>query len=152
MSFSSASRIVALTLATFGGAHAQSQDAATPVGVDNFVRAESDLYMGKMVVDGGVGKFIHSRAPVAIDAQNVIRMNRDTLYSEAVFDLDAGPVTITLPEAGARFMSMQIVDEDHYVPAVYYGAGSHTLSKAEIGTRYVFVAIRTLVDLSLIHI
>jgi hypothetical protein len=146
MSFSSVSRIVALTLATFGTAHAQSPDATTPVGVDNFVRAESDLYMGKMVADGGVGRFIHSRAPVAIDAQNVIRMNRDTLYSEAVFDLDAGPVTITLPEAGARFMSMQIVDEDHYVPAVFYGAGAHTLSKADIGTRYVFVAIRTLVD------
>jgi hypothetical protein len=26
----------------------------------------------------------------------------DTLYSEAVFDLDAGPVTITLPDAGGR--------------------------------------------------
>ena len=50
-------------------------------------------------------------------------MNRDTLYSAAVFDLDAGPVTITLPDAGKRFMSMQVIDEDHYVPAVVYGAG-----------------------------
>ena len=31
-----------------------------------------------------------------------------------MFDLDAGPVTITLPDAGKRFMSMQVIDEDQY--------------------------------------
>lgn len=145
--YSSVVRTVALTLATFGGANAlASSDAAILVGVDNFARAESDLYMGKMVADGSFGQFVHSREPAPIDAQNVIRMNRDTLYSAAVFDLDAGPVTIKLPEAGKRFMSMQVVDEDHYVPAVFYGAGRHVLTKEDIGTRYVFVAIRTLVD------
>ena len=147
MSYSSASRIAALALATFGSAHAQpSPDAAVLVTVDNFARAESDLYLGKIVADGALGRFVHSREPVAIDAQHVIRMNRDTLYSEAVFDLDAGPVTLTLPEAGKRFMSTLVVDENHYVPAVFYGAGTHTLKKEDIGTRYVFVAIRTLVD------
>jgi len=40
-----------------------------------------------------------------VDDRIVIRLNRDTLYSSAVFDLDAGPVTITLPEAGQRFRS-----------------------------------------------
>jgi hypothetical protein len=35
-------------------------------------------------------------------------MNRDTLYSSAVFDLDAAPVTITLLHPGKRFMSMQV--------------------------------------------
>ncbi|MGE8358107.1 MAG: DUF1254 domain-containing protein, partial [Microvirgula sp.] len=147
MSHSSAACIVALTLVTLGSANAQpSPEAPIQVGVDNFVRAESDLYMGKTVADGGLGRFVHSREPAPIDAQNVIRMNRDTVYSSGVFDLDAGPVTITLPEAGKRFMSMQVVNEDHYVPAVFYGAGSHTLTKQEIGTRYVFVAVRTLVD------
>lgn len=139
--------IATLTLAMFGSANAQSvSDETIPVGVDNFIRAETDLYMGNMVKDGGLGKFVHSREPVAIDAQSVVRMNRDTLYSSAVFDLDVGPVTITLPEAGDRFMSTLVVDEDHYVPATFYGAGSHTLTKEDIGTRYVFVAIRTLVD------
>jgi hypothetical protein len=38
--------------------------------------------------------------------------NRDTLYSLSVFDLDAGPVTVTLPNAGQRFISMQVIDED----------------------------------------
>jgi len=120
--------------------------AAEAVTADNFVRAESDLYMGNTVKDGGLGKFLHRREPTAIDSQTVIRMNRDTLYSGAVFDLDAGPVTITLPDAGTRFMSMQVISQDHYVPEVVYGAGSHTLDKAKIGTRYVMAAIRTLVD------
>ena len=33
----------------------------------------------------------------------------------------AGPVTITLPDAGKRFMSMIVINQDHYVPEVVYG-------------------------------
>jgi hypothetical protein len=117
--------------------------AAKPVTVDNSIRAESDLYMGNMVKDGAFGKFFHRREPAAIDNQTVIRLNRDTLYSAAVFDLDAGPVTITLPDAGKRFMSMQVINEDHYVPGVYYGAGSYTLDKEKVGTRYVATPMRS---------
>ena len=68
-------------------------------------------------------------------------MNRDTLYSAAVFDLDAGPVTITLPDPGKRFLSMQVIDEDEYSPEVAYGANVRTLTKEEIGTRYVLAAV-----------
>jgi hypothetical protein len=119
---------------------------AVPVTPDNFPRAESDLYFSGIVKDGGLGKFVHRREPAAIDNQTVIRLNRDTLYSAAVFDLDAGPAMITLPDAGQRFISMQVIDEDQYTPNVFYGPGSHTLTKQEIGTRYVVAAVRTLVD------
>jgi hypothetical protein len=120
--------------------------AIIPVTADNFARAESDLYFGGVVKDEGFGKFFHIREPTPIDHQTVIRMNRDTLYSGALFDLDAGPVTITLPNAGGRFMSMEVIDEDHYARQVIYDAGDHTLTKAAIGTRYVLVAIRTLIN------
>lgn len=99
--------VVALIVA--GGAQAQpaaqsSASSAIPVTIDNFIRAESDLYFGNIVVkDDGFGKFHHNREPSPIDRQTVIRLNRDTLYSGAVFDLDAAPVTITLPNAGKRF-------------------------------------------------
>lgn len=43
-------------------------------------------------------------------------------------------------------MSMQVISEDHYTPEVVYGAGSYTLDKEKVGTRYVMAAIRTLVD------
>ncbi len=119
-----------------------------PVTVDNFVRAESDMYLAGLVKDTGgqLAKFNHRREVADIDHQTVIRLNRDTLYSSAVFDLDAGPVTVTLPDAGDRFRSMQVISEDHYVPAVFYDSGPHTLSREMVGTRYVVVAIRALVD------
>ena len=123
-----------------------SLTGAVPVTPDNFPRAESDLYFGNIVKDGGFGQFIHRREPAAIDKQTVIRLNRDTLYSAAVFDLDAGPVMITLPDAGKRFMSMQVIDEDQYTSEVDYGAGNHTFTKEKIGTRYVVLAVRTLVN------
>jgi hypothetical protein len=77
----------------------------------------------------------------------VIRTNRDTLYSLALFDLDAGPVTISLPEAGTRFRSMMVLNHDHYaVGDVQYNAGSYTYDKEVAGTRYLFVAVRTFLD------
>jgi hypothetical protein len=123
-------------------------EAPRPVTVDNFIRAESDVYMGGMLKDsnGRLGTFKHRREVADIDHQTVIRLNRDTLYSSALFDLDAGPATITLPDAGTRFMSMQVISQDHYVPAVYYKPGSYTLTREMVGTRYAAVAIRTLVD------
>ncbi|WP_082081695.1 DUF1254 domain-containing protein [Bradyrhizobium sp. LTSP857] len=147
MSFKSSAWVV-LGMLCANSALAQSPSASIiPVTVDNFSRAESDLYFRGLLKDsGGIGKFLHRREPARIDNQTVIRLNRDTLYSSAVFDLDAGPVTITLPDTGKRFMSMQVINEDHYVPEVVYGKGSYTLSKDKVGTRYVVAAIRTLVD------
>jgi len=117
-----------------------------PVTADNFVRAESDLYFGAVVKKDGFGKFEHNREALPIDKQSVIRTNRDTLYSGAVFDLDAGPVTVTLPDAGKRFMSMQIIDQDQYTPEVIYRSGKHTFTREKIGTRYLLTAVRILVD------
>src|ERR1700744_5094086 len=123
-----------------------SQDQYIPVTADNFIRAESDLYFSNVVKDGGFGKFLHYRTTSPIEHQKVIRLNADTPYPAAVFDLDAAPATITLPDAGKRFMSLQVINEDQYTHAVHYGAGSHTFTRAGIGTRYVVPAIRTLVD------
>lgn len=117
-----------------------------PVSTDNFVRAESDRYLAGVVGLGGFGKFNHTREMAPLDKQTVIRLNRDTLYSSAVFDLDAGPVTISLPDAGARFISLQVIDEDHYTHGVYDKPGAITLKRDEIGTRYVLAAFRILAN------
>ena len=110
---------------------------------DNFNRAETDM----IFADGAkrLGRFEHHREPMPLDF-HIIRPNRDTLYSLSVFDLDAGPVTITLPDAGQRFISMQVIDEDHYTPEVVYGAGSYTFTREKIGTRYVSLGVRILVN------
>ena len=120
--------------------------ATTTVTPDNFIRAESDMYFGNAVGEGGFGKFSHHREPISIDNQIVIRANRDTLYSPGVFDLDGGPVTIALPDPGNRFMSMQVYDEDEYVVEVVYGAGTRHYDRSRVGSRYVLAAVRTLVN------
>jgi hypothetical protein len=74
------------------------------------------------------------------------RANRDTLYAVGVFELDAGLVTVMLPDAGKRFMTMQLISEDQYAWPAIYNAGRHTIDKSQIGTRYVAIAIRVLVD------
>ncbi|MEJ8856583.1 DUF1254 domain-containing protein [Variovorax robiniae] len=133
-------------------AHAQPAATATsgatvPVTIDNFVRSESDRYLKTLATQGGgVGKLMHRRTLASIERQPIIRLNRDTLYSSGVFDLDAGPVTIRMPDAGKRYMSMQVISQDHYVPYMVDTAGTYTLTRAGVGTRYAAVGIRTLAD------
>jgi len=121
-------------------------DGKVIVTPDNFIRAESDVYMAAQTKDGAFGKFKHTREVAPVDKQLIVRLNRDTIYSSAVFDLDAGPVTVTLPDAGGRFLSALIINEDHYNPAVFYDAGTHTLTRQDVATRYVMVGVRIFVD------
>ena len=135
----------AAVLAATGGALAQSS-SAIPVTVENFIRAESDTYIGNFARENdSLEKLVHRREPASIDHQTVIRINRDTLYSSGVFDLDAGPVTITMPDPEKRFMSLMAVSQDHYATTVY-GKGAHTFTRDKVGTRYVLIGVRTFVD------
>jgi hypothetical protein len=126
----------------------RTSSTAQPVTVDNYNRAQTDVYFAGVVKSGGFGKFRHGRELAPPVQQGIVRPNRDTLYSFVIVDLDAGPVTIAMPDAGKRFMGMQVVNEDQYTRATFYGAGSHTLNRELIGTRYAIVVIRFLVDYS----
>lgn len=138
--------ICAIVLLMTSSVIAFAQGQSIPVTVDNFVRAESDTYFGNLAKEsGGLAKLHHRREPASVDGQSVIRLNRDTLYSSAVFDLDAGPVTITMPDPSKRFMSLMSISQDHYANTVY-GKGAHTFTRDKIGTRYVVLGIRTFVD------
>lgn len=124
----------------------RTADGKILVTPDNFIRAESDAYMAGQVMSGAFGRFNHTREPAPVDKQLIVRLNRDTIYSSGVFDLDAGPVTISLPEPGERFLSALVINQDHYNPQVFYGAGTHTLTKENVGTRYAMVGVRILAD------
>ena len=126
----------------------RKSERAVRVTVDNFERAESDMYFGNVVRDaGGIGKLQHNRELFSVDNQVVIRGNRDTLYSPCVVDLEAGDVTVTLPDAGKRYRSMQVINEDQYVVGkVELNAGTYTIDKDGAGTRYATIAIRTFVN------
>lgn len=132
--------------ASVGPALAQSSVPTVPVSVDNFSRAETDVTMATYVKEIGIGSFMHARAAVAIDDQKIVRMNRDTLYSFGIFDLDAGPVTLTLPDTGRRYMMAQVIDQDHYTHDIAYAPGARTFAREQIGTRYMVVIVRTLAN------
>ena len=128
---------------------ASAQTAATPaepVTVETYSRAQTDVNFAGVVKAGGFGQFKHGRELAAPVQQGIVRPNRDTLYSFAILDLDAGPATVTLPDAGQRFMGMQVVNEDQYTRATYYSPGPHTLTRKAVGTRYAIVVVRFLVD------
>jgi hypothetical protein len=122
------------------------ESGGATVTVDTFVRAESDTYMRRYAEKfDGFGKINHYRNLVPIDKQGVIRMNRDTLYSYGIFDLTF-PVTIHKPDPGERFQSMIVINQDHYVRLLSHEAGSYTLDRATMETRYVAVIFRTLIN------
>jgi hypothetical protein len=132
------------------GQTANATDAPVQVNIGNFVRAETASQMDRFLdtfVGGNVNTWGYLRTPPPIDNQIVIRMNRDTLYSSIVVDISKGAV-ITIPDTGDRYISVMIVNEDHYINNVYHDAGSYNLTMDEFHTPYVMVAVRTLADSS----
>jgi hypothetical protein len=121
---------------------------AEDVTVDTFVRAESDHMIRANMAMMGVdfGKLTHLREPTTPDNQPVIRMNQDTLYSATVLDLSE-PATITLPEVGGRYMSMHVVNQDHYM-FVESDPGTYELTRDNVGTRFALLTIRTFADVA----
>src|SRR5271165_1849157 len=123
---------MSLTIASVAASAQTTASSAELVTVENYNRDQTDVNFAGVVKNGGFGKFRHGRELAAPVQQGIVRPSRDTLFSFAIFDLDAGPVTITLPDGAKRFM----------------GAGRHTLTREMTGKRYAFAVIRFLVDFS----
>ncbi len=119
--------------------------AAELVNVDNFVRAETDRMFAALQLQGGVNVLFHHREPARLDEQTVIRQNRDTLYSSVVADISQG-ATLTVPDSGARYLSVMVVNQDHYINRIFHEPGDYELTIHEFDTDYVLVAARILVD------
>ena len=135
-----------LTIALLVPALVFAGEQREPVNVANFVRAESDhmIRANMKMLGAQIGKFVHLREPTTPENQPVIRMNQDTLYSGTVLDLSK-PVRITLPEAGGRYMSMHVVNQDHYM-LVESKPGTYELTEDSVGTRFALVTVRTFYD------
>lgn len=128
------------------GAYAAEADTPVVVNVDNFDRAQTDFEFGGIIkMTGGVNKIHSNRKTTPIDKQNVIRMNRDTLYSLGVVNISKG-ATVTLPDTGKRYMSLMVINNDGYVNEVFYGGGSYKLTMEKFDTSFVGLVIRTLAN------
>jgi hypothetical protein len=110
---------------------------------DNFPQAYTNLRFDAIINQaGGLNTFREmSTAPSDPAKQFVVRMNRDTHYSTAVFDMTDG-VYLTIPETD-KYISVQVVDENHETQPMIYGPGRHKLTAK---TKYAFIAVRSLDD------
>jgi hypothetical protein len=113
---------------------------------DNFVRAESDMQFLTVVKRGGFGRLAHEREFPPAGRQPVAWADADVLRSRGVFDLELGPVEITMPPVGDRFVSIEVLDEDHYSLSTFYGPGRYSFSFDNVSTRYMLIVVRILVD------
>ncbi len=130
-----------ISISALTTAHAEE---APKVTANDYVRAESDLQMKLWIKKlDCFGKFNHMRKPYE-EQRVTIRGNQDTLYSFGVWDLKS-PVTVTLPETEGRYQSMMIVNQDHSIWGLY-GPKTGTLTEEKVGSRYVFLALRTFMD------
>jgi hypothetical protein len=124
----------------------EGEPMTVPVTVENFARAETGKMFSSLQAEArGVNRLNHSRAPTAVEQQPVIRMNRDTLYSFAVVDISEG-ATVTIPDAGDRYLSVMVVNQDHYINRIFHEPGTHRLTVDELDTPWVSAAARILVD------
>ena len=121
-------------------------DTSVPVTFANFAEIETARMFAAIAASaGGSNRWNHYRVPTPIDQQTVIRMNRDTLYSAAIIDISEG-ATITVPDAGDRYVSVMLVNEGHYIDKVLHDPGVHSLSAEDLGSDFVLAATRILVD------
>ena len=107
--------IAALAAATVpGGAFAQGStlraaaQAAWLYGLPliEMATTRARALTGRGGMAGAVNRFVHTRALAGPASRGVTAPNNDTLYSSAWLDLTRGPVTLTIPETGARYISV----------------------------------------------
>ncbi|WP_019504125.1 DUF1254 domain-containing protein [Pleurocapsa sp. PCC 7319] len=81
---------------------------------ENFSTAMAGKYFQQVIDRGGVNQFTHLREVSSVETQNIIRENRDTLYSWGIFDVKDG-LEISLPAAGDIYMSALVIDNDTFI-------------------------------------
>ena len=124
-----------------------SNMSSITVNVDNFKRVETDTMISRMLpIVGGLGVFHHDRELAPLDRQPVIRQNRDTLYSVAIVDVGCDEAVLEIPDLGDRYISVMVINQDHYINRVFHRAGTYRLTKDEFCTDYLIVAARILFD------
>ncbi len=117
---------------------------ATPTIVtqDNFPQAMTNLRFAAIVKKaGGINSFFKMPVPSSIpEEQFVVRMNRDTPYSVSIIDMSSDSIYVTVPETD-RYVTVQVVDENHETQPMIYGAGRHKITAK---TTHAFVIVRAL--------
>jgi hypothetical protein len=118
--------------------------AAEIVTPETYTWAEVDLHFEKLATDVGVNIFNHNQTSIPFIKQR-IDGDQDIVYSFGLFYAPKG-TTITLPQSkDGRYQSAIIIQNDHYIPQVFYVHGKHEI---ESQTDFVAIILRTQIDIN----
>ena len=113
---------------------------------EEFIRAESLHFMKGMAAREGINNFFHFTSLAKAEDKWVVSPNNDVIYSMAIVDASEG-FTLTLPETGDRFITAQIVTEEH-ISHQLVGGGVYEFTGGEFKGSHVAVGVRVGTDAS----
>ena len=121
-----------------------TKESVQPVNLENFIHADSTRAFMKQIAksDGKVNVIVHERDFITPDTQDVIRSNRDTLYSRVILNVKDG-ASISLGEYDG-YQTANVLDINHSQIAVQKGEGTLKLDSSMLTEGdFVYIIIRT---------
>lgn len=106
-----------------------------------YIQSESRAFLADFLGRSGLNTFFHFTGLSAAADTWVVSPNNDTIYSFATVNVSNG-FTLELPDVGDRFVSTQILTENHMTPFYIYGGGVHTFSADDFDTDFIVIGIR----------
>jgi hypothetical protein len=107
----------------------------------DYIQAESRAFFADFLGRSGLNTFFHFTGLSTAADTWVVSPNNDTIYSIATVNATNG-FTVEIPEVGDRFVSVQIITENHMTPFYYYDGGARTFSADDFDTDFVAVGVR----------
>jgi hypothetical protein len=105
-----------------------------------FIRSESLHFMKGMAAREGINNFYHFTSLAKAEDRWVVSPNNDVVYSIAIVDASKG-FTLTLPKTGDRFITAQIVTEEHMSHQLV-GGGVYKFTGKEFNGTHVAIGVR----------
>jgi hypothetical protein len=137
--------VIASAISNLAYADEANRTAIGGVNWDNYVVAETDWYFNSVQKRVGSNVWIHDD-PVSKDNQQVIRSNRDVVYSIAIVDVSEG-ATFSVPAAGPdndAFQIIHIMDEKHLLHKVVRRGETVTIKASDLSAgTHVYLLSRT---------
>jgi len=106
-----------------------------------YIRSETHAFFHDFLGRSGLNKFYHFKGLTKAADRWVVSPNNDTIYSIVVVNASQG-FKLKLPEVGKRFISTQIITENHMTPSYVYGGGVRKFSAEDFDTKFVGVGVR----------
>ena len=113
---------------------------------EEFIRAESLHFMSGMAEREGINNFYHFQSLARAEDKWVVSPNNDVIYSMGIVDVSEG-FTLYMPDTGNRFLTAQIVSEEHMSQQLV-GGGTYSFDPGHFPGSHVAIGVRIGTDAS----